>query len=520
MKIKVITTRLPNSTGNPSFIFTFLHKKDGFHSAAGNANATSTDRFNQTHSESDNLIQTRCKSGKIRKDEAFGYFDSMIQTKPLPSIWTFNCLFGALSKMKEYSAVVSMCKQLMGCAQFRPDVCTMNIVLNCLCRLNRVDLGFSVLATTLKYGLQPDAHSMSILLHGLCKYKEKGYTCDEITYATMINGLCKAGKTSKALEILTNMLEDVKFKPKQGCYNPIIDCLCKEGQIDEEERIQEALTLLENMTTKGIKPDVVTFTSLISASCKSGNWEEGVRFFKTMIGYGALPNIVTYNAVLNALCKKGKTAEALNLVEEMISSWEKPDVVTYSSLINGLCRTSQLRESTRVFNRMLDEGIAPNVITYNSLIHGMCRTAQWEEATRLFDDMVGRGLLPNAVTLVILLDAICKGGMTEETHKIFEATIEYGMKLSTITCSMLVSEYCLQGRMDKAKVVLNLMVIMDYAPDIASYKTLVNGYISVDRIGEVLRLVKEMIQIGLMPDLEMQQTLGRFRRKSHIGLAG
>ncbi|XP_048435557.1 putative pentatricopeptide repeat-containing protein At1g12700, mitochondrial [Pyrus x bretschneideri] len=286
MKIKVITTRLPHSTGNPSFIFTFLHKKDGFQSAAGNTNATSTDRFKRTHSESDKLIQTRCKSGNIRKDEALGYFDSMIQTKPLPSIWTFNCLFGALSKMKQYFSVVSMCKQLMGCAQFRPDVSTMTIFLNCVCRLNRVDLGFSVLAITLKYGLQPDAHSINTLLNGLCKnsslaeamelfklIEEKGYTCNEITYATMINGLCKAGKTSKALEILMKMWEDGRFKPNQECYNPIIDNLCKERRIDE------ALTLFRDMISKSVVPNVFNYNTLIHGLCNTSRWEEVLSLF-------------------------------------------------------------------------------------------------------------------------------------------------------------------------------------------------------------------------------------------------
>ncbi|KAB2623300.1 pentatricopeptide repeat-containing protein [Pyrus ussuriensis x Pyrus communis] len=272
------------------------------------------------------MIQTRCKSGKIRKDEALGYFNSMIQTKPLPSIWTFNCLLGALSKMKQYSAVVSMCKQLMGYAHFGPDVSTMTIFMNCLCRLNRVDLGFPVLAITLKYGLQPNAYSMNTLLHGFSlaeatpffqEIETKGYKCDEITYGTVINGLCKAGKTSKALEILTKMWEDGRFKPNQECYNPIIDSLCKERQIDE-----------------------------------SGNWEEGVRLLKSMIDYGALPNIVTYNSVLDALYKEGKTAEALNLVDEMFRGGEKPDVVTYNTLIKGLCRTRQWKEATRLSDEM------------------------------------------------------------------------------------------------------------------------------------------------------------------------
>ncbi|KAI5349874.1 hypothetical protein L3X38_002765 [Prunus dulcis] len=71
------------------------------------------------------------------------------------------------------------------------------------------------------------------------------------------------------------------------------------------------------MNKKGIKPDVVTFTSLISAVCKSGKWEEAVSLFRNMIDCGDFPNIVTFNSALDALCKEGKTAGALNLAEEM-----------------------------------------------------------------------------------------------------------------------------------------------------------------------------------------------------------
>ncbi|KAB2623252.1 pentatricopeptide repeat-containing protein [Pyrus ussuriensis x Pyrus communis] len=373
MKMKRITTRPPSRGNLPSFIFTILRNPSrGFHSDAVNANPTCTHTIKRTHLVSESMIQTRCKSGKIRKDEALGYFNSMIQTKPLPSIWTFNCLLGALSKMKQYSAVVSMCKQLMGYAHFRPDVSTMTIFMNCLCHLNRVDLGFPVLAITLKYGLEPDARCISTLLHGLCKYSSWAEAMDLL---------------EKAKSFLICMLNS-GISPNVCTYNVLINARCN------DERIQEALTLFGTMTKKRIKPDVVTFTSLISASCKSGNWEEAVMLFKTMIDHGVLPNIVTYGAVLDALCKEGKTAEALNLVEEMIRRGEKPDVVIYNSLINGLCRTRQ-----------------------------------WREATRLFDKMVCHGISPDCITLMILSSALCNGGIPDEVRQEFKARIDGALKL-------------------------------------------------------------------------------------------
>ncbi|KAH0992684.1 hypothetical protein GBA52_004167 [Prunus armeniaca] len=76
------------------------------------------------------------------------------------------------------------------------------------------------------------------------KIEEKGLGCSEITYATIINALCKAGKTCIALEILEHMYEDARFKPYPQCYNPIIDSLCKERRIDE------ARTLFRDMNNK------------------------------------------------------------------------------------------------------------------------------------------------------------------------------------------------------------------------------------------------------------------------------
>ncbi|VVA34048.1 PREDICTED: pentatricopeptide [Prunus dulcis] len=110
--------------------------------------------------------------------------------------------------------------------------------------------------------------------------------------------------------------------------------------------------------------------------------------------------------------------------------------------------------------------------------------------------------------------------MTEEARKVFEAKIKYGMELSTISCSMLVNEYCLLGRMDKAKKVFNFLVALGHVPDIAScYNALVNGYVQDKRMGEALRLAKEMIQKGLRPDIETQKSLKGFRCRRHVASA-
>ncbi|PON68180.1 Pentatricopeptide repeat [Parasponia andersonii] len=100
----------------------------------------------------------------------------------------------------------------------------------------------------------------------------KKHPCDEVTYATIIDGLCKAGKTSEALELLTKKHDGKWIKPSVYCSNPIVDSPCKEGRMDE------SLSLFHDMINYGVVPDVVTYNSLIHGMCKSCPREEAKRF--------------------------------------------------------------------------------------------------------------------------------------------------------------------------------------------------------------------------------------------------
>ena len=85
-------------------------------------------------------------------------------------------------------------------------------MINCYNHLNRVDFGFSVLATILKLGYQPKCITLTTLVKGLCprgniagavrlveEMENKGYQPNAITCGTIVNGLCKIGQTVVAI---------------------------------------------------------------------------------------------------------------------------------------------------------------------------------------------------------------------------------------------------------------------------------------------------------------------------------
>ncbi|KAJ0772027.1 putative tetratricopeptide-like helical domain superfamily [Helianthus annuus] len=139
------------------------------------------------------------------------------------------------------------------------NIYTINISINCHCRLNQVAYGFALLATIFKQGFPPNLTTYNTLIHGLVLadrvfeavelfkklLREKVCEPNQIMFGTVINGLRKVGHTSKALELL-NFMEAGSCKPCVEQYSTVIDSLCKDKLVDR------ALELFTHMTEKGV----------------------------------------------------------------------------------------------------------------------------------------------------------------------------------------------------------------------------------------------------------------------------
>ena len=115
-------------------------------------------------------VRHECNSRSLRNvDHALDLFHKMLHLRSLPFIDDFNHIhmLGAIARMKHYFVVLTLIKRMesLGIAA---DVYTLNTLINCFCQLNRVDFGFSVLATILKLGFQPDNITLNTLLKGFC----------------------------------------------------------------------------------------------------------------------------------------------------------------------------------------------------------------------------------------------------------------------------------------------------------------------------------------------------------------
>ncbi|KAK3029973.1 hypothetical protein RJ639_038778 [Escallonia herrerae] len=219
----------------------------------------------------------------------------------------------------------------------------------------------------------------------------------------------------------------------------------------------EALCVHERMERGGVRPDIVTFKSLINGYCKKGRMREALRFFKEIKGAipnhvtftilidgycrvneldeplqlreemerkGLFPGVVTYNSILRKFCEEGRLKDANKLLNEMGEKKIDPDNITSNTLINAYCKLGDMRSGLKVRSKMLDAGLKPDQFTYKALIHGFCKAKEMESAKELLFDMLDAGCCPSYCTYSWIMDGYCGQGNEEAVVKLQDEFVQ------------------------------------------------------------------------------------------------
>ncbi|KAK2973890.1 hypothetical protein RJ640_013944 [Escallonia rubra] len=241
------------------------------------------------HSSMTSNVQIhRIDFNKIKKlEDVFFLFDEMLRMRPLPSTLQFTLLLTDVTKMKHYSASLSLYKEMGALGiPINEYIMCWNWVLN---------------PFFFRRGIVPNVATFGILLKGLVLedrvpeavilftklIRERVCEPNEVMYGTIVSGLCKTGNTSRAIQLLRLMEEEGKCKPNTVIDNTVVDGLCKDRMVDD------ALILFTEMIEKCIPPNVVTYNSMIHGLCINERWNDAIRLLREMVERKIFPDVHT-----------------------------------------------------------------------------------------------------------------------------------------------------------------------------------------------------------------------------------
>ncbi|KAH9696345.1 pentatricopeptide repeat-containing protein [Citrus sinensis] len=308
-----LTTRTSNSNSNsknePSFPATTTKRNDWLLLTAKVKDRASLDKF----------LKERCKSS----GEAFG---RILRSCVTPDAATFNSLIQGLcaeSRIMEAAALFMKLKAF-GC---EPDVFTYNTLINGLCRTGHIIVALN--------GHNP----FGLIIVGQVEKALKlfdemqlnGVVPDSITYATLVDGLCKNGFVLEAVELF-HTLKNLKCELNIGAYNCLIDGLCKSGQLEV------AWELFQRLPHEGLMPNVVTYNIMIHGLCNGGQMDKAYDLLLDMDAKGVAPNSVIFNTLMVGFIRNNGTSKVIELLHKMKEKKVMPDASVVSIVVDLLVK--------------------------------------------------------------------------------------------------------------------------------------------------------------------------------------
>ncbi|KAK7332429.1 hypothetical protein VNO80_29181 [Phaseolus coccineus] len=381
------------------------------------------------------------------------------------------------------------------------------------------------LVESLNSSAPPTAQHASTILKGLE---------DNVSERDAVFILDKIVNSVTAAFVLRYFLD--KIKPAGDTelvlYNVTLKAFRKSRDFEGAEK------LFDEMIQRGVKPDNITFSTLINSARMCALPNKAVEWFEKVRSFGCEPDAMVYSAMVSAYAQTNNVDMALSLYDRAKAEKWSLDASTFSSLIKMHGVSGNYDEGLRIFQEMKVLGVKPNVVTYNTLLGGLFRSKRSWQAKNIYKEMVTDGVSPDFITYSTLLRIYAGAQYSDDAFGIYEEMKGHGMDMSVdlynrllamcadvgcideaveifedmkssgtcqpnrLSFSSLITVYSCNGKVSEAEGILNEMIQFGFQPTIYVLTSLVQCYGKAKRTDDVVKIFKQLVDLDIVPDVQ------------------
>ncbi|XVF25944.1 hypothetical protein REPUB_Repub13aG0257600 [Reevesia pubescens] len=244
-------------------------------------------------------------------------------------------------------------------------------------------------------------------------------------YEDTVRRLASAGRFRWIEEILEEQkkYDDIS---KEGFAARLINLYGKSGMFEQ------AYKVFDEMPNRGL----LSFNALMGACMNAKKFDKVNGFFKELPEKLSIkPDLVSYNTVIKAFCEMGtldsalsmldemdkkekRMEEAVNFVEEMKSKGVKLDVFTFNYVIRGFVNEGRLEEAKQWYCQIGKNDCAPDKLTFTMLVPFLCEKGDLRFAIEVCKEIFGRKKLVGPALLQRVVDELVKASMIEDAKEL------------------------------------------------------------------------------------------------------
>ncbi|XP_038892450.1 pentatricopeptide repeat-containing protein At3g49170, chloroplastic [Benincasa hispida] len=358
-------------------------------------------------------------------EEALDLFRGMILTHVLPNHFTFSSTLKACANL----AALPIGEQVFTHAVklgFSSVNCVANSLISMYARCGRIDdarKAFDILfeKNLISYNTVIDAYAKNLnseeAFELFNEIEDQGMGASAFTFASLLSGAASIGTIGKGEQIHAQVIK-LGLKSNQSVCNALISMYSRCGNIesafqvfeDMEDRnviswtsiitgsakhgfATQALELFHRMLEEGIRPNEVTYISVLSACSHVGLVNEGWKHFKSMYTeHGVVPRMEHYACMADILGRSGSLSEAIEFINSMPY---KADALVWRTFL-GACRVHGNLELGKHAAKMIIEQEPHDPAAYILLSNLYASTSQWDEVANIRKAMKEKNLIKEA----------------------------------------------------------------------------------------------------------------------------
>lgn len=269
-----------------------------------------------------------------------------------------------------------------------------------------------------------------------------------------------------------------------------------------------------------VKAVVCCWTSLIAGFAQSGQSEEALQLFLSMVKGNLKPDDDTMVSILSA-CSNLEIVDIEKWIRILSELTNNLDSKTFGHdsintvLVYLFGKWGNIDSGRERFDKITDEG-KRSVLAWNAMIGSYVQNGCSVEALNLFRLMMeGSGSAPNHVTMVSVLSACAQIGDLDlgiRVHEYLKSKQRKILALNRNLATALIDMYSKSGSLDRAREVFDRMT----TKDVISFNVMIMGLAINGEGEEGLHLFSKMLGSGLNPN--EGTFLGVLCACSHSGL--
>lgn len=333
-----------------------------------------------------------------------------------------------------------------------------------------------------------------------------------ILWNLMLNGYLLMGNTDEVMRLFSSLKES-KIKFGNFTLSSVLKC-CANSGILREGRILHCVAVkvgsetdkvmgcsLVNMYSKcslaadalkafsRIKdPDVVTWTTVIACLDRQANGSEAARVFNYMRQRGLKPNLFSLTSLISAASNigdlvYGKSVHALTF--KYGYDLDVSDRILSNSLVSMYMKIGSPYDDLQVFDGMREkDSISCNIILLES------------QGFQLFHQMLSVGVKLDVSTLVSAIK--CCSGLKDVSfgRQIHVHVVKYNVSSNKFVGTTLIDMYAKSRCLDEAVLAFRLLT----DKDVLTWTAIISGLMQCDQVEEGFNYFMSMQQEGIRPN--------------------